>query len=132
MGQILEAKFGDDTSFSDTSLFSLEVLFTSKLRLAGETSSQYLSIITDYNLSSRKSEKKKKNWYSIVNFQIMQWLFWECSNKFLQSFIYPSGYHLCTTSFNEALTQVLRRFKSCSWRVGDLRWWISDNGLSWK
>ena len=60
MGQILEAKFGDDTSFSDTSLFSLEVLFTSKLRLAGETSSQYLSIITDYNLSSRKSEKKKK------------------------------------------------------------------------
>ena len=28
-------------------------------------------------------------------------------------------------SFNKAWTQVLRRFKSCSWRVGDSRWWGS-------
>ena len=32
-----------------------------------------------------------------------------------------SGYHYCTTSFNKARTQVLRRFKSCSRRVGDSR-----------
>ena len=36
-----------------------------------------------------------------------------------------SGYHYCTTSFNKAWTQVLRRFKSCSPRVGDSRWWGS-------
>ena len=36
-----------------------------------------------------------------------------------------SGYHYCTTSFNKAWTQVLRRFKSC-WRwVGNLGWWGS-------
>ena len=28
------------------------------------------------------------------------------------------GYHYCTSSFNKAWTKVLRRFKSCSWRVG--------------
>ena len=36
-----------------------------------------------------------------------------------------SGYHYCTTSFNKPWTQVLRRFKSCSRRVGDSRWWGS-------
>ena len=36
-----------------------------------------------------------------------------------------SGYHCCTTSFNKAWTQVLRRFKSRSRRVGDSRWWGS-------
>ena len=40
-------------------------------------------------------------------------------------FILCSGYHHCTTSFNKAWTQVLRRFKSCSRRVGDSRWWGS-------
>ena len=34
-----------------------------------------------------------------------------------------SGYLYCTTSFNEAWIQVLRRFKPCLLRVGDLRWW---------
>ena len=36
-----------------------------------------------------------------------------------------SGYHYCTTSFNKAWTQVLRRFKPCSRHVGDSRWWGS-------
>ena len=36
-----------------------------------------------------------------------------------------SGYHYCTTSFIKAWTQVLHRFKSCLWRVGDSRWWGS-------
>ena len=36
-----------------------------------------------------------------------------------------SSYHYCTTSFNNAWTQVLRRFKSCSRCVGDLQWWES-------
>ena len=36
-----------------------------------------------------------------------------------------SGYHYCTTSFNKAWNQVLRRFKPCSRRVGDSRWWGS-------
>ena len=36
-----------------------------------------------------------------------------------------SGYHYCTTSFNKAWTQVLRRLKSCSRRFGDSRWWGS-------
>ena len=35
------------------------------------------------------------------------------------------GYHCCTTSFNKAWTQVRRKFKSCSRRVGDSRWWES-------
>ena len=32
------------------------------------------------------------------------------------------GYHFCTTSFNKIWTRIPRRFKSCSKRVGDLRW----------
>ena len=36
-----------------------------------------------------------------------------------------SGYHYCTTSFSKAWNQVLRRFKPCSRRVGDSRWWGS-------
>ena len=47
-------------------------------------------------------------------------------NKFWK--LYPlwcNGYHYCTTSFNQAWTQVLRRFKPCSRRVGDSRWWGS-------
>ena len=39
--------------------------------------------------------------------------------------LWCNGYHYCTTSFNKAWTQVLRRFKSCSRRVGNLRWWRS-------
>ena len=39
--------------------------------------------------------------------------------------LYCSGYRYCTTSFNKARTQVLRRFKSYSRRVGDSRWWGS-------
>ena len=35
------------------------------------------------------------------------------------------GYHCCTTSFNKAWTHVLHRFKSCSRRVRDSRWWGS-------
>ena len=33
-----------------------------------------------------------------------------------------SGYHYCTTLFNKL---ILRRFKSCSQRVGDSQWWRS-------
>ena len=33
-----------------------------------------------------------------------------------------SGYHYCTTSFNKTWTQVLCRFKPCSWHVLGSRW----------
>ena len=36
-----------------------------------------------------------------------------------------SGYHRCTASFNKAWTQALRRFKSCTRRVGDSQCWGS-------
>ena len=36
-----------------------------------------------------------------------------------------SGYHYCTTSFNWAWTQVLRRFKPYLWHVRDPWWWGS-------
>ena len=36
-----------------------------------------------------------------------------------------SGCHYCTTSFNKAWARVLCRFKSCSRRVRDSRWWGS-------
>ena len=42
-----------------------------------------------------------------------------------QSLLCNYGYHYCTTSFNKAWTQVMCRFKSCSRRVGDWRWWGS-------
>ena len=38
---------------------------------------------------------------------------------------HSSDYHNCASSFIKAWTQVLRRFKSCSRRVGDSRWWGS-------
>ena len=37
--------------------------------------------------------------------------------------LWCSGYHYCTTSFNEAWTKVLHSFKSCSRLVRDSRWW---------
>ena len=39
--------------------------------------------------------------------------------------LWCSGYHYCTTSFNNFCNQALRRFKSCLRRVGDSRWWGS-------
>ena len=39
--------------------------------------------------------------------------------------LWCSGYHYCTTSFNKAGTQVLRRLKSCLRRAGDSQWWGS-------
>ena len=33
------------------------------------------------------------------------------------------GYHYCITSFIQAWTLDLCRFKSCLWHVRDLRWW---------
>ena len=47
-----------------------------------------------------------------------------CLWTFLISLLTPSciGYHYCTTLFNLAWTQVLRRLKSCSRCVRHLRW----------
>ena len=36
-----------------------------------------------------------------------------------------SGYHYYTTSFKQAWTHVLHRFKPCLWSIRDLRWWGS-------
>ena len=36
-----------------------------------------------------------------------------------------SGHHYCIISLNKAWTKALCRFKSCSRRVGDSRWWKS-------
>ena len=36
-----------------------------------------------------------------------------------------SGYHYCRTSFKKAWTEFFRRFKSCSWCIGELRCWKS-------
>ena len=46
------------------------------------------------------------------------------NNEYLLA-LWCSGYHYCTMSFNKAWTQVLHRFKSCLWHVGDLWWWVS-------
>ena len=37
--------------------------------------------------------------------------------------LWCNAYHYCATSFIKAWTQVLRRLKSCSPRIGDSRWW---------
>ena len=46
-----------------------------------------------------------------------------------------SGYRYCTTSFNKAWTQVLRRFKPCLPRIGDFWQWsrleIRLNAFRW-
>ena len=61
-----------------------------------------------------------------VNFFSLQWkksvIF---SNK--QDILPPwcSDYHHCTTSYNQSWTQAFRKFKPCSWRVRNLRWWGS-------
>ena len=49
----------------------------------------------------------------------IQW-FW--GKKMILVAPWCSGYHYCTTSFIKAWTEVLRRFKSCSQRVGNSRW----------
>ena len=48
-----------------------------------------------------------------------------CRDK--QKYLFWNLYwnHYCTTSFNEPWNEVQRRFKSCSRRVGDSRWWGS-------
>ena len=47
----------------------------------------------------------------------------ETDNWKLEMALWCSGYHYCTTSFNKAWSQVLRRFKSCSQHFGDSQWW---------
>ena len=37
--------------------------------------------------------------------------------------------HYCATSFNKALTQVLRKFRSYSRPIGDPRWWGSSSEI---
>ena len=49
----------------------------------------------------------------------------ESSGGFLTVAPWCSGYHYYTTSFNLAWTQILCRFKFCSLRVRDSRWWGS-------
>ena len=56
-----------------------------------------------------------------VKFSISNSIF----NSISKSLVWKVSYHYCTTSFNYAWTQVLCRFKPCSRRVGDLRWWGS-------
>ena len=67
---------------------------------------------TPGNLLNSAKMKWKISWAHVLNFLtlIPPWC---------------SGYHYCTTSFNKAWIQVLRKLKSCSRRVGYLRWWES-------
>ena len=44
---------------------------------------------------------------------------------FMYNYSNCSGYHYCTILIKRIKTQVLRKFKSCSWDVGSLRWWGS-------
>ena len=66
---------------------------------------------------------RKCNNFNASNIDDFQWL----QLLMITPMITPwcSGYHYCTTSFIKTWTQVLRRFKSCSRRVGDSRWWGS-------
>ena len=63
------------------------------------------------------------------NCQFSVWLWYSlnivANQKRLKVNMVSIGYQHCTTSFIKAWTQVLRRFKSCSRRVGDSRWWGS-------
>ena len=66
-----------------------------------------------------------KNWI-----WLWDWIFCMCETSieatdwFIQTIgWWCCGYYYCTTSFNWAWTQVLCRFKHCSRRVRDSRWW---------
>ena len=57
---------------------------------------------------------------------LVYWLVYTFESfKLITTTPWCSGYHYCTTSFNKVWTQILRRFKPCSRRVGDLRGWES-------
>ena len=56
-------------------------------------------------------------WYTYVN-----WWFLVHMCKVVMC---CNGYHYCTISFNKTWTQVLHRFRSCSWHLRDSWWWGS-------
>ena len=66
-------------------------------------------------------------WVFIRKFKTMikLWLVAPENLKLWLVVLWCSGYCCCTTSFNQAWTQVLHRFKSYLQRVGNLRWWGS-------
>ena len=70
---------------------------------------------------------RKQIWHSQIQiFSFHHKLKWhELINLETSFSTFSSGYHYFITSFNKAWTQTLRRFKSCSRRVGDSRWWGS-------
>ena len=53
------------------------------------------------------------------------WLFYAIKKAFDNMGCCVYCYYYCPNLFNKAWTQVLHRFKSCSWCVGDSRWWRS-------
>ena len=79
--------------------------------VSGET---FLFKIISMNLTT---SRQKKILQSLIQF------FARCS-LIHPNLVAPwcSGYYNCTTSFNYAWTQFLRRFKSCLRCVGDSRW----------
>ena len=60
----------------------------------------------------------------VINFQFSDRFATFSGSKLLVA-PWCSGYHYCTTSFNQSWTQVLRRLKPCLRRVGDSWWWGS-------
>ena len=54
----------------------------------------------------------------------------KCRPRSLVVTLWCSRYHYCLPSFNKISTQVLRRFRYCSWRFAMVR--ISNNGPGWK
>ena len=61
-------------------------------------------------------DRKHKKWRKLKKYKK--------TSKYM-AITWCSGYHSCATLFNKAWTQILRRFKCCSRRVGDWRWWGS-------
>ena len=65
------------------------------------------------------------------NFGKFEWNLSKAANRDLSTLlmidvaVWCFGYPYCTTSFNQAWTQVFRRFKPCWRRVRESRWWGS-------
>ena len=119
-------------------------LFTDGITLKRETVTKFLDVFIDENvtwkarinsISTDLIPRKQSNQlyfpfvHSYLNYANLAWGSTQKTKSvlFIVNTLAPwcSGYHHCTTSFNNVWTQILRRCKPCSRRVGDLRWWES-------
>ena len=111
----------------NVSFFSCSISAPEKNMTETKFSYNKVRLILDYLFSPvfPKVFESVKSDYFVLGAKIPKQLHIKFRNMIFTFLICGDLVHYCTTSFNKAWAQALRRFRPCSRRAGDLRWWGS-------